>query len=153
LFHQDATLVDMHRDPEQATGTEGLYQVLPLGETFELGPRSVNERGEVTWTEKVLQPARPTRESNLDVLMDDIARERPVWSMPNAAEMSVTQATSMSPQSTSYTRALRGTIVQSKIRSLAITPNDSPQASLPHPNARSAAIGYWFRRLFFSDGW
>jgi hypothetical protein len=57
LFDEDAQIVDGLRD--QLTGTQGLYQLLPLGETMEVGPRTRTEDGEVMWTETVVQAGRP----------------------------------------------------------------------------------------------
>jgi hypothetical protein len=128
VLHPDARIVDMRRDPAESTGADELYRVLPLSETFEVGPRHVNQSDEVTWTEEVLHYARPGREGNLDLLMDDILR---MQTDCNSSARGACHADQGRP--TNYKRTVSATVLQSKITWLKIMPPESPAARIATP--------------------
>jgi hypothetical protein len=118
LLHQDAQIVDLRHD--RATSIDGLYQLLPLGETLDISLRQVNDLGEVTWTETVLQSARPSSEITLEAITDLSSASTAIQWAKLGGGSSEPIATSMN--ASGYARAMRAIVVQSRIVVLVIAP-------------------------------
>jgi len=71
LIPAEASVVDITNS--MAVGGDGWYQLLPLAEVLEVGPRHLENNGDVTWFELVVDDGRPSWENNLNWFVDDNA--------------------------------------------------------------------------------
>jgi hypothetical protein len=136
VFDKDAQIVDGNRD--LATGLEGLYQLLPLGDTIEVGPRTQAEDGEVSWTETVLQAARPSWENNLNWWTDGNDAVGALVSTPGTGEVplaSRAQTSAGGLAATNDTRYMQAVVTQAGITRLTVTDG------APHEASMSASSG------------
>jgi hypothetical protein len=131
LLHEDLQIVDLRYG--QASGIDSLHQLLPLGEMLELGARQLSGQQEVTWTEKVLQSARPKWETSLDASVDDITASTAILRLYDDG------ATSGPMVSPSYMRAMRAIVVRSKIAVLVIASTADQQG---HPFIDDVGRGF-----------
>jgi hypothetical protein len=68
LVPADASVVDTASST--TVGGDAWYQLLPLAEVLEVGPRHLENDGDVTWSELVLDDGRPSWENNLNWFVD-----------------------------------------------------------------------------------
>jgi hypothetical protein len=76
LLPAEASVVDTAN--AMAVGGDGWYELLPLAEVLEVGPRRLEKNGDVAWSELVLDDGRPTWENNLNWFIDDNTTPTPV---------------------------------------------------------------------------
>ena len=129
---------------DRTTGTEGLYQLLPLAETVEFGPRTQTDGGEVTWTETVVQSGRPSWENNLNWWMDGndaLQAELPTPDMGAAPAASGPQTSADGPAATRDTRVMLAIVTRGRIMRLTMTPVASLEASIPTSSAVALRSG------------
>ena len=69
LVPSEASVVDTAH--ATAVSGDGWYQLLPLAEVLEVGPRHLENNGDVAWSELVLDDGRPSWENNLNWFVGD----------------------------------------------------------------------------------
>jgi hypothetical protein len=108
LLDERVRIIDTTRD--RSGGPDAFYQVLPPGGTLAFGARTRAWDGSITWTETVLEDARPSWENNLNWWMDD----------------SIVIDVQRTPRATTYTREMRALVVDAKIVQLIVVRTDPP---------------------------
>jgi hypothetical protein len=108
LLDDEVRIVDNSR--RRSGGPEVFYQVLPVGDTLEFGPRSVGRDGAVLWTEVVIDDGRSSWENNLNWWLDD----NPLAEMVPSSQPTIVR------------REMRAVVVHQKIVELAVELTGGP---------------------------
>jgi hypothetical protein len=140
LLQANASVMDTGRD--LAAGVDGLYQLMPIGDTLVVGPRHQEENGDVSWSEMVLDNSRPSWENNLNWWIDGNPAVEALQQMPRTGETSATQPSANGAAPTGYTRMMRVTATQAGITRIVANRADSLPVHGADAQARWALLAF-----------
>ena len=130
LFDEDAEVLDSSHN--RVTGTQGLSQLLAIGETIVADPPQQTQDDEVMWTETVWW-SRQSWEADSERMNDNDTLDLEL-SMQGVGQQLLTAAGEL--PATSATRVMRARVSRSRIIRLTVTRGAAPEASGPASSAK-----------------